>query len=101
MAGDLVVAVAANETSIRERYVASRSIWDLCTYTGETTYDLMENADYTAHLYNAGTSQLNWDWTMTSTSSNTVSSSAIAIKAGSAQNYYPSVKLRKRFFLNR
>jgi len=58
----------------------SGGVWDLTTYTSETDFDLMENADAQAHLYNTTTSAENWNWTITSQSNNSCSAEAVAFK---------------------
>lgn len=50
--------------------------WDLVTYTGETDLDLMENADALMHYYNATTSTINVNWTITSLPGNSAFATA-------------------------
>ena len=57
------------------------AVFDLVNYTGETDFDLMENADCQAHLYYSTTAAQSWNWAITSRGSNTVFSTAIAFKA--------------------
>lgn len=57
------------------------AIWDFPNYTGETDSGNMAWGDAMGHLYNSGTSALNWTWTITNQVSNSVTSTAIEIKA--------------------
>lgn len=53
--------------------------FDLVTYPpSETDSDLMENADLLAHYYNATTSTINFNWTITNQGSNSGSATAVA-----------------------
>jgi hypothetical protein len=45
------------------------ALFVLTTYTGETDFDLMENADAEAIFYNPNTSTENWNWTITNSTS--------------------------------
>jgi hypothetical protein len=45
------------------------ALFVLTTYTGETDFDTMENADAEAILYNADTSTEDWNWTITNSTS--------------------------------
>jgi len=56
------------------------AVFDLVTYTGETDFDLMENADGKGHLYNTDLTQENWNWLGRSAASNTYSATAVAFK---------------------
>jgi len=74
MSGDLAFGPGLAITS-------PTSTWDLCTYTGETDNEDMENADCDAHFYNPDTSTLNVAYTITNNNPNTTCSvSAIAFK---------------------
>jgi hypothetical protein len=41
----------------------TNAIFDLVYYTGETDFDMMENADAVGHYYNPDLSTENWSWT--------------------------------------
>ena len=41
----------------------TNAIFDLVYYTGETDFDMMENADAVGHYYNLDLSTENWSWT--------------------------------------
>lgn len=56
------------------------AIFDFVNYTGQTDLSRMDNSDCCAHLYNSSTAALNWNWTITSQASNSVSSTAAAFK---------------------
>jgi hypothetical protein len=56
------------------------AVFDIMTYTGETDGSLTDNADGVAHLYNSGTSALNFDWTMVNTA-NSAFGAAVAFKS--------------------
>src|SRR5258706_1735716 len=76
MSGDLAFGPGLAVTS------PAGATWDLCTYTGETDNDDMENADCDAHFYHPDTSALNVAYTITNNNPNTTCSvSAIAFKA--------------------
>ena len=41
----------------------ANAIFDLVYYSGETDFDMMENADAVGHYYNPDLSTENWSWT--------------------------------------
>ena len=59
----------------------SGAIWDYCTYTGETDFDLIENADIFAHYSNSASGSETWTFTITSVASNSTSGGWIAFHA--------------------
>ena len=61
------------------------AVFDLVTYTGELDFDLMENADAQAHVYNTGTLPLNWNWLITANPNNSAAATAVAFKSGGFQ----------------
>lgn len=59
--------------------VPAAAIFDSAQYTGITDIDLMDNADGIAHYYNPNTTQVNWNWTIPSTT-NDIATTAIVFK---------------------
>ena len=51
----------------------SGAVWDLCTYTGETDLDLIENADIMAHYAFSSAGAQTWTFTITNIASNSTS----------------------------
>ena len=47
----------------------SGAIFDLCTYTGETDLDIIEDADLSAHYYYSSNTAETWTWTCSVSSS--------------------------------
>lgn len=62
----------------------SGAVWDLCLYTGETDFDLIENADITCHYHNTASGSETWTFTITNQASNSDSGGFIAFKAASS-----------------
>ena len=56
------------------------AVFNSVGYTGETDLDTIDNADCYMCYGNAGTSQINVGWTITSQSSNTIDAAAVALK---------------------
>ena len=60
----------------------TNAIFDLVYYTGETDFDMMENADAVGHYYNPDLSTENWSWTTAPTSgANCQGSEAVHFKS--------------------
>lgn len=65
------------------------AVWDLCTYTGETDLDLIENADIMAHYHNTASGSQTWTFTITSVASNSTSGGLICFIAAPPPTAYP------------
>jgi hypothetical protein len=81
--GLVIAAISMGQGPITQLDTGSPAgaVFDLVTYTGETDFDLMENADGKGHLYNTDLTQENWNWLGHSAASNTYSATAVAFKA--------------------
>jgi uncharacterized repeat protein (TIGR01451 family) len=80
--GLVIAAISMGQGPIKQLDTGSPAgaVFDLVTYTGETDFDLMENADGKGHLYNSDLTQENWNWLGRSAASNTYSATAVAFK---------------------
>jgi hypothetical protein len=53
------------------------AVFDVATYTNETDFDTMENADGRGHVYNAGAETESWNWAISSQPNNSCFATAI------------------------
>jgi len=65
----------------------SGAIFDLCTYTGETDFDYIEDADLAGHYYYTSSGAQTWTWSITSVGSNSTSGGIASFKWAPAASF--------------
>jgi hypothetical protein len=83
VAGDLVIVYTALGLGPGLGFASGApagAIWDFVNYDGQSDSSDMDHSDCAAHVYNASTSQITWNFNITANTSNSADAGAYAFK---------------------